>query len=247
MRSFLFGLLMASVLIAPASLYAGGACGVTKPDAKDAAAVSPDIYKVLIDDPMIRILDVNLAPGAKEPAHSHVWPALVIEDTQRAGEIPAIRNFKSRWEEPQAKSKGGNPGTAPYHALRIELKKGDCAPVKDPPLPPTDGVTIHDPSIRVPFENAFVRVLEIEVKPGDSEPPHTHTWPSVVYYYRLPSSRRGSFDGKPPADRPELTKQQVTFENFPAAMHTLLNTGNFLYQAHRIEIKPVTDNLVAKK
>jgi len=47
-------------------------------------------------------------------------------------------------------------------------------------------------------------------------------------------------------DRPELTKQQVTFENFPAEMHTLLNTGNYLYQAHRIEIKPVTDQPAKK-
>jgi hypothetical protein len=87
----------------------------------------------------------------------------------------------------------------------------------------------------------YVRVLEIEVKPGDSEPPHTHTWPSVVYYYRLPTSRRGTADGKPPVDRPEFKTQQVTFENFSQPIHTLLNTGNFLYQAHRVEIKPVTD------
>ena len=190
----------------PASLSAAG-CGATQPDAKDAAAVSPDFYKVLIDNDQIRILDVNLPAGAKEPAHSHLWPAIIIEDTQRPGEIPAVRNFKSRWEPAQAKAKGGNPGKDPYHALRIELKKGDCEPVKDPPLPPTDGVVIHDPKILVPFENAYVRVLEIEVKPGEAEPPHTHTWPSVVYYYRLPSSRRGTADGKlsgrsPRADGP---------------------------------------------
>ncbi len=246
MRNVLFGCLTASILIAPASLYGAG-CGAVQPDAKDAVAVSPDFYKILIDNDQIRILDVHLPPGAKEPEHSHVWPAVIIEDTQRPGEIPAVRNFTSRWEAPQKKAEGGNPGSVPYHALRIELKKGDCKPVKNPPLPATDGVVIHDPKIRVPFENAYVRVLEIEVKPGEAEPPHTHTWPSVVYYYRLPSSRRGTADGKPPVDRPELTAQQVTFENFPAAMHTLLNTGTYLYQAHRIEIKPVMDNPVAKK
>lgn len=240
MRNVLFGLMTASMLIAPASLFAAG-CGAVQPDAKDSVKVSPDFYKVIIDNDQIRILDVTLPAGAKETAHSHLWPAIIIEDTQRPGEIPAIRNFVSRWEGPQKNAKGGNPGTEPYHALRIELKKGDCKPVKNPPLPSTDGVVIHDPKIRVPFENAWVRVLEIEVNPGEAEPPHTHTWPSVVYYYRLPSSRRGTADGKPAVDRSELKAQQVTFENFPAAMHTLLNTGNFLYQAHRIEIKPVTD------
>ena len=245
MRTVFLGLLTSGALLAPISLYAAG-CGAKTPDANDAVALMPEFYKAIIDNDQIRIVDVNIPAGAKEKEHSHVWPALVIEDTQRPGEIPAIRNFKSVWEKSTAKSKGGNPGKEPFHALRIELKKGDCEPVKNPPLPPTDGVTIHDPRIIVPFENPWVRVLEIEVKPGDAEPPHTHTWPSVVYYYRLPTSRRGSFDGKPPVDRPELTKQQVTFENFPAEMHTLLNTGNYLYQAHRIEIKPVTDQPAKK-
>jgi hypothetical protein len=243
MRNVFLGLLTGA-LLAPASFAAG--CGAAKPDALDPVAVMPDFYKVLIDTDSIRVVDVNMPAGSKALSHSHVWPALIIEDTQRPGEIPAVRNFKSRWDTALPPSKEGKPSKEAYHALRIELKKGDCEPVKNPPLPPTDGVVIHDPRIVVPFENPWVRVLEIEVKPGDAEPPHTHTWPSVVYYYRLPTSRRGSFDGKPPADRPELTKQQVTFENFPAEMHTLLNTGNYLYQAHRIEIKPVTDQAAKK-
>lgn len=230
----------ACVVAAPAGLYAAG-CGALKPDATDSAAVAPGTHRILIDNETIRILDVNLPAGAKEPAHSHVWPAIIVEDTPRTGERPEIRNFKSRWEPPVKMVAGGDAGKAPVHYLRIELKKGDCMPAKHPPLPPTDGVTIKDPSIKVPFENDYVRVLEIEVKPGESEPPHTHTWPSVVYYYRLPSSRRGTADGKPPVDRPEFKTQQVTFENFAAPIHTLLNTGTFLYQAHRIEIKPVTD------
>jgi hypothetical protein len=234
----------ASALLASASVYAAN-CGAAKPDALDAAAVAPGTHKVLIDNDSIRILDVNLPAGAKEPAHSHVWPAIIVEDAPRAGAPAAVRNFKSRWEGPQ-KNDAGETAKTPVHYLRIELKKGDCAAVKNPALPPTDGVVIRDPTIKVPFENEYVRVLEIEVKPGESEPPHTHTWPSVVYYYRLPTSRRGTADGKPPVDRPELTAQQVTFENFAQPIHTLQNTGTYLYQAHRIEIKPVSDTAAAK-
>jgi hypothetical protein len=102
---------------------------------------------------------------------------------------------------------------------------------------------IHDPSIKVPFENAYVRVLEIEVKSGESEPPHTHTWPSVVYYYRVPPSTRGTTDGAPPSIRPELKYIQVSFDAYPQPIHTLLNRGTYLYQAHRIEMKPVKDLL----
>ena len=235
----------ALLLMAPLGAYAAS-CGASAADAKDAVAVMPDFYKTVIDNETIRVIEVTVPAGMKEKAHSHAWPAIVIEDTQRPGEIAAIRNFKSAWEKPAKNSKAMSAGKDGYHALRIELKKGDCEPAKNPPLPASDGVVIHDPKIKVPFENAWVRVLEIEVEPNEAEPPHTHTWPSVVYYYRLPSSRRGTTDGKPPVDRPELTKPQITFENFAAEMHTLLNTGKYLYQAHRIEIKPVTDVVVKK-
>ena len=204
-------------------------------------AVAPDTHKVLIDNDSIRILDVNLPPGSKESAHSQVWPAILILDSPRPDAPPQVRNFESRWQEAHARDTVTATGKAAVHYLEIDLKKGDCVAVKNPPLPSTDGVVIHDPTIKVPFENDYVRVLEIEVKPGESEPPHTHTWPSVVYYYRLPPSRRGTADGKPPVDRPELTQQQVTFENFAQPIHTLTNRGNYLYQAHRVEIKPVTD------
>jgi hypothetical protein len=232
-------------LLAPVGLHAA-ACGVAKPDARDAVAAAPDTHKVLIDNDTIRILDVNLPAGSKEPAHSRVWPAILILDTQRSGAPSQVRNFESRWQEAQGPDTVTATAKTPVHYLEIDLKKGDCVAVKNPPLPSTDGVVIHDPTIKVPFENDYVRVLEIEVKPGESEPPHTHTWPSVVYYYRLPASRRGTADGKPPVDRPELTRQQVTFENFPQPIHTLMNTGTYLYQAHRIEIKPVTDVPLSK-
>ena len=204
-------------------------------------AVSPQTHKVLLENDRVRVLDVSLPAGAKEPEHSHVWPGLIIEDTPRAGALPEVRNFKTRWEGRQARDKHGNAGKLPVHYLRIEDKKADCQPSKDLSLPPTDGVVIHDPSIKVPFENAYVRVLEIEVNPGESEPPHTHTWPSVVYYYRLPPSTRGTTDGAPPAIRPELKQIQVTFDAAAQPVHTLLNRGTYLYQAHRIEMKPVTD------
>jgi hypothetical protein len=124
-------LIAACALIAPAGLYAAG-CGATKPDALDAVAVAPDTYKVLLENETIRILDVNLPAGAKEPAHSHLWPALIIEDAPRPGAPAEVRNFKSRWQAAQVRDAGDHTGKGPAHSLRIELKKGDCAAVKEP-------------------------------------------------------------------------------------------------------------------
>lgn len=246
MRKPIALLLAAGALLAPAGLQAAG-CGTAVPDARDAVAVSPETHKVLLDNESVRVVDVNIPARVKVPAYSHAWSSVVIQDSPKPGERAEVRNFSTRWEAAGMKEKGGKTGPAPIHYLRIELKKADCVPVKNPPLPATDGVVIHDPSIKVALENPYVRVLELEVKPGESEPPHTHTWPTVVYYYRLPTSRRGTADGQPPVDRPELKQQQVTFENHSQPIHTLLNTGKYLYQAHRIEIKPVTDEAVAGK
>ena len=237
---------VALLVLLPATMKASG-CGVTAPDALDAVAAAPQTHKVLLENDLVRVLEVSLPAGVKEPAHSHVWPALIVEDVPRPGAIPEVRNFRYRWEGPQARDKGGNGAKSAVHYLRMELKKADCQPSKDLTLPPTDGVVIHDPTIKVPLENQYVRVLEIEVNPGESEPPHTHTWPSIVYYYRLPPSTRGTTDGAPPAVRPELKQIQVTFDATAQPLHTLLNRGTYLYQAHRIELKPVTDAPVAKR
>jgi len=217
------------------ALLSAAPCGTAKPDARDAVALSPATHKLLLENDRVRVIDVTLPAGANESQYSHPWPALIIEDTPRPGAIPEVRNFKTTWQPAQSHVIIKSPA----HYLRIEDKQADCQPSKDLQLPPTDGVVIRDPSIKVPFENAHVRVLEIEVKPGESEPPHTHTWPSVVYYYRLPPSTRGTTDGAPPSIRPELKQIQVTFDKSPQPVHTLLNRGTYLYQAHRIEMKPV--------
>ena len=65
----------------------------------------------------------------------------------------------------------------------------------------------------------------------------------MVYYYRVPPSTRGTTDGAPPSIRPELKYIQVSFDAYPQPIHTLLNRGTYLYQAHRIEMKPVKDLL----
>ncbi|MDP8989565.1 MAG: hypothetical protein M3N41_05720 [Acidobacteriota bacterium] len=223
-----------ALLALPAFLPAAP-CGSVKPDAHDALALAPATHKLLLENERVRVIDVTLPAGSSESQYSRPWPALIIEDTPRPGARPEVRNFKTTWQPSQSQASLKSPA----HYLSIEDKLGDCPPAHDLHLPGTDGVVIHDPSIKVPFENAHVRVLEIEVKPGESEPPHTHTWPSVVYYYRLPPSTRGTADGAPPSIRPELKQIQVTFDKSPQPIHTLRNRGTYLYQAQRIEMKPV--------
>jgi len=42
---------------------------------EDAAKVAPDVYRVVLDNEQVRVLEVRLAPGARTERHGH--PALV--------------------------------------------------------------------------------------------------------------------------------------------------------------------------
>jgi quercetin dioxygenase-like cupin family protein len=97
----------------------------------------------------------------------------------------------------------------------------------------------------VVLENAYVRVLSVRVPPGEKEPWHTHTWPAVVVYFRLPPSRRLSPDGKA-TPRDELKEMQVTFDPNSQPLHSVENLGKVTYQAYRVELKPTTRTPVLK-
>jgi len=88
-------------------------------------------------------------------------------------------------------------------------------------------------------------VLSVRVPPGEKEPWHTHTWPAVVVYFRLPPSERLSPDGKK-TPRPELQELQVTYDANSQPLHSIENLGKEPYQAYRIELKPTTTVAVAK-
>lgn len=109
-------LVAAYVLVGPTGLPAAG-CGAGQPDSRDAVAIAPHTHKVLIDNDMVRILDVNLPAESEQPAHSQVWPAILIADTPRPGAPSQVRNFESRWQEPRALLLGGSSSKTPVHYL----------------------------------------------------------------------------------------------------------------------------------
>ncbi len=52
--------------------------------AQDAVKVDPGHYKVLIDNPSVRVLKITYAPGAKSPMHSHPDSMLVALGAAKA-------------------------------------------------------------------------------------------------------------------------------------------------------------------
>jgi hypothetical protein len=238
-----FGAAAACSLLLPAALYGAG-CGQTKVDATDAVAAAPGNHKVVLENDTVRVLEAKVPLHSKEPPHTHFWPSVFFEDRSGPGEQPWT-NVNIRWSE-GGPSKGFEDSDRNRHNLLVELKDTDCQPAPSPELPATDGVKIHDPNISVVLENAYVRVLSVRVPPGEKEPWHTHTWPAVVVYFRLPPSQRLT-QNAPPQPRAELKEMQISFDPNSQPLHSMENLGTVMYQAYRVELKPVTNVAVKAK
>jgi quercetin dioxygenase-like cupin family protein len=97
--------------------------------APDAVTVDPGLYKVLIDNPSVRVLKISYAAGAKSPMHSHPDAMLV-----------SLGNSKARFTLPDGKTQDSvigkdtamytpatthapaNIGTTPVDAVLVEFR-----------------------------------------------------------------------------------------------------------------------------
>jgi hypothetical protein len=108
----------------------------------------------------------------------------------------------------------------------------------------TDAVTAAPASHTVLLENSRVRVLEVVIPPGVTEPAHTHAWPSIM---RFESPQPLTYitytwrDGK----QVVLKRYEVpigragqTEWSEPEGLHAVQNRGTAAFRAIRIELKP---------
>jgi hypothetical protein len=224
------------LLCAAAAVAHAAGCGKIKLDATDAVTAAPDHHKVILENDAVRVLEATVPLHSKEPPHTHFWPSVFFEQT--SGRDEPWKTVTIRWSE-GGPSKGFESSDRDRHNLLVEVKGVDCVPAANPSLPDTDAVKIHDPNMTVALENDYVRVLNVKIPPGGREPWHTHTWPAVVIYFRLPPSQRFTADGKK-STRDELKQLQVTYDPNGQPSHSIENLGTFVYQAYRVELKPTT-------
>ncbi len=52
--------------------------GVSPAQDFDAVTAAPASHRVLLEDAKVRVLRVEVAPGATEPVHDHRWPSIMI-------------------------------------------------------------------------------------------------------------------------------------------------------------------------
>ncbi len=106
------------------------------PAEMDAVAAAPASHRVLLDNDRVRVLEVTIEPGTREPEHTHQADSVMITDGPariRYYAGGALR-FESRahpehppgarvsWMEPEGPHSVENIDRRRYHAIRVELK-----------------------------------------------------------------------------------------------------------------------------
>ncbi len=102
----------------------------------DALLAAPASHRVVLENDRVRVLDVVIEPGAREPEHTHraasvmivdepariryyVGSVMQFESAEHSGAPPAVR---VSWMEPEGPHSVENVDERRYHAIRVELK-----------------------------------------------------------------------------------------------------------------------------
>ncbi len=96
----------------------------------DAVKVAPDIYKVLLENDEIRVLEVRMKQGAKSEMHSHPRNVAYILNNSQAkftysdgkSDVADLKRGQAMWFDAVSHSVE-NTGTEDLTAVLIELKK----------------------------------------------------------------------------------------------------------------------------
>jgi len=149
MASNVWGLRVGTVLIlttagCTTSDRATTVVGTTKqqecawPASMDAVAAAPGNHRVLLENDRVRVLEITVAPGEREPVHAHCLPSVsyvmyegkyrdydgqgkLLEEVK---ESPDESKFPlTSWTEPVGPHSFENLDTKPVRSLHIEIKQ----------------------------------------------------------------------------------------------------------------------------
>jgi predicted metal-dependent enzyme (double-stranded beta helix superfamily) len=103
----------------------------------DAVIAAPDSHKIILENDTVRVLEVVILPGKKEPMHTHDRSSVMIVDSStkikyynesgKGEEYPEREATKEKpfieWLEPEGLHAVENlDENKTYHAIRIEIK-----------------------------------------------------------------------------------------------------------------------------
>ncbi len=96
---------------------------------QDPVKVAPHVYKVLLENEWVRVLEANLRKGDKSPVHWHPGSVVYslsngkvkVASPDGGSRVLEVKAGVARWDEPVSHS-GENLGDSDIHSIIVELK-----------------------------------------------------------------------------------------------------------------------------
>lgn len=155
----------------------------------DPVNIAPRIYRILFENSHVRVLEVNVEPGNKEPMHSHPPHVIYVLSggwirfrTHDDFEDVEFEKGSTRLIDAVPLHSMENMGATKVRAIIIERKNKEITSLwgRDP-------VIASPESYNVIAENKYFRVVALKMKPGASDDYYRH--PVSIYY--VPSNSQG--------------------------------------------------------
>ncbi len=217
----------------------------------DAQQITPN--KIEFENDQVKVIRGFLAPHQKTAVHSHPYRfgvTLTRNDlliTSDGKTVPSKKNTQEIFWSKPVTHQVENISTDRLQNIEIEFKKdkGPGVEVKKDWSNPTAKGTADDPvpveqepHHRVIFENQYVRVLDVVVKPGETTLFHKHSLDNIPVIL-TGADNRTQFAGKDWAPTPAKS-ESVGF--IPGAakpyVHRINNQGSTTFHVIDIQILP---------
>jgi quercetin dioxygenase-like cupin family protein len=147
--------------------------------AQDPVKVSPEHYKVQIDNEYVRVVRATRGPGEKAPMHEHPdYVAVYLTNvdqkiTSPDGKVQEVHRKKNEVSFSKAlKHAEENIADAPLEVLVVELKPGPVPSTS--PWGGVDPLKVDPQHHKLEFENDRIRVIRSVREPGAKIPMHEH-------------------------------------------------------------------------
>jgi len=210
------------------------AASAQQSQAIDPVSVSPDKYKVLLENEAVRVVEYSLKPGEKDNPHTHppkvsyVLSGGSLRITQDSSFVSNDSTGEVTWRGAAPRHFVQNVGATPVRILLFEIKSVELPRVsyaKDP-------ARVNPASIAVKLENDSVRVMIADLPVGYQEKMHSHT-PYVMYILGGGRVRMHMEDGQ--TREAELNTGDVMFSN--PVTHWAENIGKTPIKVLLVEIR----------
>lgn len=218
---------------------------------QDAAVVNPEIVNVQFENERVRILRTRYAAHERLDMHSH--PAMA--EVKITDGLLRIFTPDGKWRDESGKAGAffwlepsrhavENVGNDPLELVEIEMKSVNgksmlvTAPshsettLSNPPVP-----VEQEPHHRWEFQNAYVRVLEVLLTPGEVTLFHTHSHDSIAVQLTPATVQEQSF-GKERQPALRITPGEIRYAEGGKTpyTHRVQNVGSTPFHVVDIEL-----------